>query len=47
VAELYEKIFKMKKIAGGLVVTLFIIIESQKAVDSLSSYQRCLVEGWR
>jgi hypothetical protein len=28
VAELYEKIFEMKKIAGGLITALFIIVES-------------------
>ena len=45
-ARLSEKNFETKKFAGGLVVALFVVAGSQKAVGSLSSDQRCLVAGW-
>jgi hypothetical protein len=44
-ARLDEKIFEMKKIAGGPVVILFVVVGSRTAVDGLSSGQRCLVAG--
>ena len=36
-AKLNEKIFKTKKIVGGLIVVLFIVIGFQTVVDSLFS----------
>jgi hypothetical protein len=44
-ARLNKKNFEMKKLAGGLVVVLSVVVGSQTAVDGLSSDPRCLAAG--
>ena len=44
-ARLNEKSFEIKKLAGGLVIVLFVVVGSQMAADSPFSDQRCLAAG--